>query len=138
MGDSAILRSSRSNVVRSAPEPETISDDLCRLRGRVSKIRLSADGEPPGGRQRRVFKRGANREPNVRVTIADNGTGFEPTARRIFEPLFTTIGIIGTGLGLWVAKQTLQNHRGTIQVRSRIRGLRKGITFSVTLPVQMT
>ena len=82
---------------------------------------------------------GRTGEPSVRVTIADNGTGIEPTARcHLFEPLFTTLGIIGTGLGLWVAKQIVEKHRGAIQVKSRIRGLRKGITFSVTLLVQMT
>jgi PAS domain S-box-containing protein len=79
--------------------------------------------------------RGRGGERNLRITIADNGTGIEPAVRpHIFEPLFTTKGAIGTGLGLWVARQIVEKHRGTIQVKSRTTSPRAGSTFSVTLP----
>lgn len=78
---------------------------------------------------------GAGQGRSVRVTIADNGSGIDPAALPcIFEPLFTTKGVIGTGLGLWVVKQIVEKHRGTIQVRSNTRGERVGTTFSVKFP----
>jgi signal transduction histidine kinase len=71
----------------------------------------------------------------VRITIADNGSGIAPAARQhIFEPLFTTKGAVGTGLGLWVAGQIVQKHGGKIQMRSSEGGPHRGSTFSVLLP----
>jgi len=53
----------------------------------------------------------------------------------LFEPFFTTKGAVGTGLGLWVSKQIIDNHGGTIRVRSRSEGSRRGTVFSVVVPV---
>jgi PAS domain S-box-containing protein len=73
----------------------------------------------------------------VRVTIADNGRGIEAELRpHLFEPFFTTKGTIGTGLGLWVSKEIIDKHEGTIQVRSNTREVRRGTVFSVVLPVE--
>ena len=75
----------------------------------------------------------------VRVTVADNGKGIAANLRpHIFEPFFTTKGTIGTGLGLWVTKEIIDKHGGTIQVRSNTRELRRGTVFSVVLPVEPT
>ena len=75
--------------------------------------------------------------PRVRVTVADNGHGIEAaTLKRIFEPLFTTKGPTGTGLGLWVASQIVEKHGGSIRVRSRTADGKQGTVFSVVLPVE--
>ncbi len=72
----------------------------------------------------------------ARVTIADNGRGIEREVRhKLFEPFFTTKGAVGTGLGLWVSKQILDKHQGTIQVRSRAEGPATGTVFRITLPL---
>lgn len=72
---------------------------------------------------------------SVRVTVADNGAGIAPASREhIFEPLFTTKGAVGTGLGLWVARQIVEKHGGKIQMRSSVGGPHRGSTFSVLLP----
>jgi PAS domain S-box-containing protein len=72
----------------------------------------------------------------ARITFADNGRGIQPDLRtRIFEPLFTTKGPIGTGLGLWVSKQLIEKNRGAVRVHSSVSGNRRGTTFSVMLPV---
>jgi signal transduction histidine kinase len=79
------------------------------------------------------FKTG---NPCVRVAIADNGKGISANSRQhLFEPFFTTKGTVGTGLGLWVSKQIVDKHRGTIRVRSCTHGPRRGTVFSVVLPV---
>jgi PAS domain S-box-containing protein len=73
----------------------------------------------------------------IRVTLSDNGTGFDAGVRcRIFEALFTTKDATGTGLGLWVSKQIVDKHCGSIRVRSRTGGPRRGTTFSILLPVK--
>ncbi len=75
----------------------------------------------------------------VRITIADNGSGIDPVARpRIFEPLFTTKGPLGTGLGLWVTKQLVDKHSGSIRVHSSTSGSRRGTSFTVVLPAAST
>jgi signal transduction histidine kinase len=76
-------------------------------------------------------------QPRIRVTVADNGSGINAaTLPRIFEPLFTTKEATGSGLGLWVSKQIIDKHKGSIHVRSRTDGERRGTVFSILLPVQ--
>lgn len=71
----------------------------------------------------------------VRITIADNGEGIPNSAvPHVFEPFFTTKKSVGTGLGLWVAKQLVEKHGGSIRLRSRTAGLRRGTLFSIVLP----
>jgi len=77
-----------------------------------------------------------NGRRRVRVTVADNGKGITPSAlAHIFEPFFTTKGSYGTGLGLWVSKQIIKKHGGSIRVRSSSNRARRGTVFSVILPV---
>jgi PAS domain S-box-containing protein len=73
----------------------------------------------------------------VRVTVADNGKGIGASLRsNLFEPFFTTKGTVGTGLGLWVSKQIIDKHGGTIRMRSSTYGARRGTVFSVVLPAE--
>jgi PAS domain S-box-containing protein len=77
-----------------------------------------------------------NRGHCVRVTVADNGKGIDASSRQhLFEPFFTTKSTIGTGLGLWVSKQIIDKHDGTIRMRSSNQGPRTGTVFSIVLPV---
>jgi PAS domain S-box-containing protein len=70
----------------------------------------------------------------VRITVADNGTGIKQEIRpRIFEALFTTKRSTGTGLGLWVSKQIVEKHGGSIRFRSRTAKGKSGTAFSVVL-----
>lgn len=77
----------------------------------------------------------ANRRPGVRILIADNGKGIERQhLAQVFQPLYTTKGSRGNGLGLWVSKDVVENHEGRIAVRSRTQNDRSGTTFSIFLP----
>ncbi len=73
----------------------------------------------------------------VRIIVADNGSGI-PLAnqRKIFEPFYTTKKDTGTGMGLWVSRGIVQNHGGSIRVRSRAEGHVTGTVFSIFLPQQ--
>jgi len=74
-------------------------------------------------------------QPHLRVIVADNGSGISPEIQeRIFEPLFTTKVATGSGLGLWVVRQIVDKHGGSIAVRSRTAGPYQGTSFVVTLP----
>jgi signal transduction histidine kinase len=71
----------------------------------------------------------------VRVAVSDSGMGMTAeTMRSIFDPFFTTKGTVGTGLGLWVCRQLVEKHGGSIRVRSNTDGVHRGTTFSVMLP----
>ena len=74
----------------------------------------------------------ASDQKGIRVTICDNGSGITPEVlKRIFEPFYSTKGLRGTGLGLWVSKEIIAKHRGQVKVRSRIG---RGTVFSVFFP----
>ena len=71
----------------------------------------------------------------IRISIADNGQGIHHAAlSQIFDPFFTTKGTVGNGLGLWVCKQIIEKHAGSIRVRSCTSGSHQGTTFSILLP----
>jgi signal transduction histidine kinase/CheY-like chemotaxis protein len=69
----------------------------------------------------------------VSVLIADRGIGMAPeTMARMFEPFFSTKGITGTGLGLWVSREIIAKHNGKLQARSRLGA---GTVFRILLPL---
>ena len=70
--------------------------------------------------------------PQIKITVADNGTGIPDEIRdRIFEPFVTTNKIHGTGLGLAITKRILVAHRGSIHVDS----FPGGTVFTLLLPI---
>jgi signal transduction histidine kinase len=71
------------------------------------------------------------------IEVKDSGVGIPATdINRVFDPYFTTKHRSslhkGTGLGLFIAHQHVQDHRGTIEVRSKVN---EGTTFLITIPV---
>jgi signal transduction histidine kinase len=73
----------------------------------------------------------------VELSISDTGVGIPPERLRlIFEPFYTTKepdanGHGGTGLGLSVCRQIIEQHHGRVRVESLVG---KGSTFTVKLP----
>ena len=67
------------------------------------------------------------------LTIRDSGLGMDEEARdRIFEPFFTTKNS-GTGLGLPMTQQIIEEHQGKISVTSEPG---EGTTFEISLPLR--
>ena len=69
------------------------------------------------------------------ITIADNGCGIPPALHKsLFKP-YITGRRGGTGLGLWLSRQIIERHHGTIRFRSSQRQGRNGTVFLLTLPL---
>lgn len=74
-----------------------------------------------------------NRGEFVQVEVTDCGHGIaEEDRERIFEPFYTkkVLGKSGTGLGLTIVWNTVQEHGGTVMVTSG----EQGTTFTLFLP----
>jgi PAS domain S-box-containing protein len=73
-------------------------------------------------------------ESGVIIEVADTGEGISgENINKIFDPFFTTKGVgNGTGLGLAVSYGIVQEHAGTIEVKSE-KG--EGTTFRLNFPV---
>ena len=83
--------------------------------------------------ERRVLSISANLEKDqVRIVISDTGKGIvSADLSRIFEPFFTTKGDRGTGLGLYVTRQVVEEHDGTLSVQTG----NNGTSFNISLPL---
>lgn len=72
------------------------------------------------------------KKPGISFSIADNGLGISQEVReKMFTLFFTSKGSQGTGLGLFIANQVIQQHGGEIQVDSTPG---KGACFKIWLP----
>jgi signal transduction histidine kinase len=96
------------------------------------------DFTPKGGRieiDARKHLRGEKTD-GICIEVRDTGIGIPASdLNRVFEPYFTTKHKSsmhkGTGLGLFIAHQHMQDHGGAIEVRSSPN---QGTTFILTLP----
>ena len=100
-------------------------------------VRNAAEAAPQGTevvvRVRSICRHG--REGHARHnTRSGNGHSLD-VRRQIFDPFFTTKELKGSGLGLWVSKNLVMNHHGTIRFRTSTREGASGTTFEVFLPV---
>ena len=69
------------------------------------------------------------------LTIQDNGVGIaQDDLPRVFDAFFTTRSTVGTGIGLFVAKQFIEGHGGQIEIESRQNREDHGTTVRVVLP----
>lgn len=80
-----------------------------------------------------TIRTSAPSEREVEVVVADTGPGIAPEiASRIFEPFFTTKSLHGgTGLGLYISRNLIENLGGRIRVES-VKG--SGTSFFITFP----
>jgi signal transduction histidine kinase len=73
------------------------------------------------------------------LTVHDDGVGIaEADLPKVFEAFFTTRSTVGTGIGLFVAKQFVEGHGGRIEIESRQNREDHGTTVRVFLPISTT
>lgn len=74
----------------------------------------------------------SHNETHVLCEVWDEGRGIPIDLQgRIFEPMFSTKGEAGVGLGLWSCKTVMQAHGGTLAFRSNPG---RGTTFTAAFP----
>ncbi len=111
LGDEVLLRQAISNLCRNALEACAEAEIAPRI-----VIEGARDASP---RQ-------------LRLTVADNGPGVDPSlGDQVFRPFFTTRAR-GTGLGLALVQKIVVTHNGRVTVAANPVG---GATFQVSLPL---
>src|SRR3984957_14009880 len=78
----------------------------------------------------------AKRRSNAIITIADNGAGIPESMRETLFDSFKSNKSEGNGLGLWIVREIVHGHGGTIQYRSSGIVGRSGTIFRISLPIQ--
>jgi PAS domain S-box-containing protein len=72
----------------------------------------------------------------VVLTVADDGVGIAPEILpKVFDAFFTTRYTVGTGIGLFIAKQFVEGHGGRIDLESNNEAEGHGTTVQVFLPI---
>ncbi len=106
--------------------------DPQRLRQAVWNLCLNAVQAMPDGGELRVGARSLReRGGRLQLSITDTGQGIADTdLPHIFEPFFSTKPE-GSGIGLALVYRVVEEHGGSIEVRSRVS---EGTTFTLTLP----
>ena len=120
-------------VKKLAPVPPILGDEAELREVFVNLILNAVQAMPEGG----TLTLGTRIDgPTVIAEVRDSGTGMaEATRQRIFEPLFTTKGENGTGMGLPVSYGIVKEHDGSIEVQSASG---EGTLFALRFPARAT
>lgn len=106
-----------------------IQADAVQLGQVFLNLMINATHAMPNGGEIRIRTR--DRGDKIEIDVEDTGTGIPPDVLpRIFEPTFTTKGDQGTGLGLSVSSEIVDQHGGEIKVKSEVG---KGTCFTLVL-----
>lgn len=118
------------DLVQTLPAIKGVPDQLKQV---LLNLFFNAIQAMPTGGELKITTRLAPDIPNrVEVLVADTGVGIpEEKLEKIFEPFYTTKPG-GTGLGLAVCRQIIQDHHGEIAVETK---LNRGTTFRILLPL---
>jgi len=96
----------------------------------------SIQAMPRGGTLKVEIREGRKVEnvlQTIEVEVSDTGHGISPdNIKKLFDPFFTTKHA-GTGLGLSISHSIIDNHKGTMNVKSEPE---KGTSFIVILPMK--
>jgi two-component system sensor histidine kinase PilS (NtrC family) len=119
-------------VIREYGDTLPTRADPQRFRQAVWNLCLNAVQAMPDGGELRVSARSLrDRGGRLQISIADTGQGIaDSDLPHIFEPFFSTKPE-GSGIGLALVYRVVEEHGGSIEVRSRIGD---GTTFILTLP----
>lgn len=118
--------------------PQIPLDDAQMEQAFVNLLLNAVDAMHPGGQLRiRIDVCDSQKnsdEKKIEVLIRDDGCGIRSVAQEeLFKPFFTT-KTKGTGLGLTIVKKIVDNHHGTIEIRSQEE---KGTDIILALPVDI-
>jgi len=94
----------------------------------LNLLRNAFEAMPKGGQVRISTKKGKN---DIEISVEDTGVGISrENLKRVFEPFFTTKDV-GTGLGLYIARDMVLETGGGMSCDSRVN---RGTTIKIKLP----
>jgi signal transduction histidine kinase len=94
---------------------------------------------PGGGILSISVKDADNSADGIVLTVQDNGIGIAAdNLPRVFDAFFTTRGTVGTGIGLFIAKQFIEGNGGRIEIESSNSPENHGTIVRVLLPMPPT
>ena len=124
-------------IVEVAEQPSlVIEGDEGRLDQVVTNLLSNAVKYSPAGA--RIDVHLARQDGHATLSVVDHGIGIpEPERKDLFAPFSRTtaarqMGVEGTGLGLYISRQIVEAHGGTIHFEETPGG---GATFLVCLPL---
>ena len=107
-----------------------ISADIGLLRQALLNVLVNARQACNDGGE--VMVAGRIVDGSVILEVTDTGNGMdEETARRCFDPYYSTKGGSGTGLGLSMTRKIVEDHGGSVAVHSETN---VGTRFTLSLP----
>ena len=141
MGNPDRLAQVLSNLIGNAVK-FTPSDGTITVSVRRETVRVKDPNAPPiPATEVRAWVPGGDEDmvgEFIRIDVADTGPGMTPELRaHLFEKFSQGAGgkrASGIGLGLYISREIVRRHGGTIWVESE---LGKGATFSLRLPVAL-
>jgi signal transduction histidine kinase len=103
-----------------------IPETLPLVSGRAKQLEIAfmnliknaaeAMSDLPSGRPRQIRIEAQAKGASVMVEVSDSGPGIKPEEMgKIFLSNFTTKGAQGTGIGLYLSRQIIEAHHGTIE-----------------------
>ncbi|HEY0307573.1 MAG TPA: CHASE3 domain-containing protein [Acidobacteriaceae bacterium] len=127
-------------------EVETVFEECPPIQGLPGEMKQAmanlisnaADAVNPNGKIRVALRCVEESEgETIHIAVEDDGPGIAAVDKdRIFDPFFTTKKDVGTGLGLWVTKEIVTRHGGSIEARSQDASGLGGASFHVLLPCE--
>jgi signal transduction histidine kinase len=97
------------------------------------------DATRKGGRiilRERAARHPKSGQAGVRITVADTGHGIHAAVKtHVFQAFKSTKGGNGSGLGLWISKEIIDKHWGSVHFRSSTKPGASGTVFSIFIPL---
>jgi signal transduction histidine kinase len=127
--------SARATLERDYRATKMIEADRARLAQVFMNLITNAIHvcDPPDPCRHRILIRTRDTEKGIEVQVEDSGPGVPEEIRdKIFAPFFTTKEVgVGTGLGLYISQQIIEDHGGWICFSCATP---TGAVFTVSLP----
>lgn len=140
----SVLSVYRSKLLAHAIVLDAEYNDLRKIRAHSGEIvqifsnviSNAIDAMPRGGKVSITIAQSAKTERDgLKIVVNDTGHGISREhLGKVFEPFFTTKGNLGTGIGLWVARQLVERHGGHISISSSTEPGNSGTIVVIDLP----
>jgi PAS domain S-box-containing protein len=132
--DIEIVKDFDASIKTVSMDPNTIHEVLLNLM--TNAIDACLFDEDTDKNWQVILKTVHEDDRRIKFEVTDNGAGMnEEVQQKLFTSFFSTKGHRGTGLGLMVTRKMIEEHHGTIEVKSQVN---KGTTFTVQIPYRVT